>query len=144
MIIQSSKNELNVLVNLVTELWDSLTKEEAKKELTKQLKSPHITHFLAYDKDEAIGFAEVSLRSDYVEGTSTSPVGYLEGIYVKQGKQKQGIGKKLLHACESWAKEKGCHEFASDCELSNTESTLFHLKTGFQEASRIISFTKKI
>ena len=30
-----------------------------------------------------IGFAQCTLRNDYVEGSSSSPVGYLEGIYVK-------------------------------------------------------------
>ena len=41
-------------------------------------------------------------------------------------------------------KEKDCTEFASDCELTNTESLRFHLKVGFLEANRIICFTKKI
>ena len=31
----------------------------------------------------AAGFAEAALRRDYVNGCSTSPVGFLEGIYVK-------------------------------------------------------------
>ena len=44
---------------------------------------------------------------------------------------------------QEWAKEKGCREFASDCELTNTDSLKFHLSLGFQEANRIICFTKK-
>ena len=31
---------------------------------------------------EAIGFAEAKLRRDYVNGTESSPVGFLEGWYV--------------------------------------------------------------
>ena len=42
------------------------------------------------------------------------------------------------------AKEKGCREFASDCELTNTQSLSFHLACGFEEANRIICFTKKL
>ena len=52
--------------------------------------------------------------------------------------------KELLSACESWAKSKGCTEFASDCELANTQSLQFHLNVGFEEANRIICFTKKL
>lgn len=100
--------------------------------------------FLAFDGENAIGFAQCQLRHDYVEGTESSPVGYLEGIYVADGYRKQGIARELLSACEDWAKEKGCKEFASDCELDNTQNLQFHLNVGFEEANRIICFTKKL
>lgn len=48
----------------------------------------------------------------------------------------------LLETCQKWAKEQGCTEFASDCELDNENSRKFHLKMGFVEANRIICFTK--
>ena len=79
-----------------------------------------------------------------MEGTDSSPVGYLEGIYVEEDCRKQGIARALLAACENWAKTKGCTEFASDCELDNTQSLRFHLNVGFIEANRIICFTKKL
>ena len=97
-----------------------------------------------YAGEFPVGFAQCQLRRDYVEGTESSPVGYLEGIYVVELWRKQGLAKALLAACEGWAKGKGCTEFASDCELDNTQSLQFHLKAGFREANRIICFTKKI
>ena len=84
------------------------------------------------------------MRHDYVEGTSSSPVGYLEGIYVLPDHRHEGVARQLLKECERWAKSKGCSEFASDCELTNTESLQFHLNVGFEEANRIICFTKRI
>ncbi len=72
------------------------------------------------------------------------PVGYLEAIYVAEDCRKQGLARELLDACQGWAKEKGCREFASDCELDNTQSLKFHLSVGFEEANRIICFTKKL
>jgi aminoglycoside 6'-N-acetyltransferase I len=71
-------------------------------------------------------------------------VGYLEGIYVAENCRGRGYARELLAACEIWAKEKGCREFASDCELNNTQSLNFHLKLGFSEANRIICFTKNL
>ena len=100
--------------------------------------------FLAYAGETLIGFAQCQLRHDYVEGTESSPVGYLEGIYVAEEYRKQGVARELLSACESWAKAKGCTEFASDCELDNTQSLRFHLNVGYEEANRIICFTKKL
>lgn len=40
--------------------------------------------------------------------------------------------------------EMGCTEFASDCELTKLDSLAFHKSVGFEEAGRIICFTKKL
>ena len=84
------------------------------------------------------------LRHDYVEGTDSSPVGYLEGIFVMEKYRKRGIAKELLKNCQKWAQEQGCGEFASDCEIMNEDSLRFHLHVGFEEVNRIICFTKKL
>lgn len=46
--------------------------------------------------------------------------------------------------CEKWARDKGCKEFASDCEIDNDISLQFHKAMNFTEANRIICFTKKL
>ena len=79
-----------------------------------------------------------------MEGPHTSPVGYLEGIFVKASCRGRGYAAELLRACEAWAREKGCAEFASDCPAENEASRAFHVKSGFSEANRIICFTKKL
>ena len=63
--------------------------------------------FLYKEQGEAVGFAQCQLRHDYVEGTETSPVGYMEGIYVREGARRHGIARKLMSACETWAKAQG-------------------------------------
>ena len=100
--------------------------------------------FMAWNDNTAIGFAQCGFRHDYVEGTETSPVGYLEGVFVEAAYRRQGIARELVKACQIFAKEQGCTEFASDCELDNVESLQFHLKMGFEEANRIICFTMKL
>ena len=99
---------------------------------------------LALDGEKPVGFVQCQLRRDYVEGTESSPVGYLEGIFVEADHRKQGYGKELVAECQMWAKNLGCAEFASDCELDNLESLKFHLALGFEEANRIICFRKSI
>jgi aminoglycoside 6'-N-acetyltransferase I len=113
-------------------------------EFTKIFNKKQLVFFIKYLNNISVWFAQGQLRTDYVEGTSTSPVGYLEGIFIKKEYRKKGYAKELLLACEKWAKSMGCTEFASDCELCNTESLNFHLAIGFNEANRIICFTKKI
>ena len=144
MIRKAESKDLSILAELACQLWPDHTAEEMRTEFAEVMAKPDAAFFLAYAEETAHGFAQCQLRHDYVEGTDSSPVGYLEGIYVADGYRKQGVAKELLAACESWAKGKGCTEFASDCELDNMQSLLFHLNVGFEEANRIICFTKKI
>ena len=144
MVREICEKELNETVRLALELWPHHTAEELAAEFERMRNNADAGIFLAYAGGEAVGFAQCQLRHEYVEGAKTSPVGYLEGIFVSRAYRKQGIAKRLLAACESWANEKGCTEFASDCEITNTESLCFHLSMGFTEANRIICFTKSI
>lgn len=144
MIQKAEIKDLPILAELACQLWPDHTVEEMRTEFAETLTKPDAAFFLAYADETAVGFAQCQLRHDYVEGTDSSPVGYLEGIYVAEEYRKHGIARELLSACESWAKSKGCTEFASDCELENTQSLEFHLNVGFEEANRIICFTKKL
>ena len=100
--------------------------------------------FLAFEGETAVGFAQCQLRRDYVEGCSSSPVGFLEGIYVAEEARRHGVARALLRACEDWARSAGCTEFASDCEIDNRVSLAWHLNAGFAEANRTIWFAKKL
>ena len=144
MIRKAEIKDLPILAELACQLWPDHTVEEMRTEFAEILAKPDAAYFLAYADENAVGFAQCQLRHDYVEGTVSSPVGYLEGIYVADEYRQQGFARELLSACESWAKEKGCTEFASDCELNNVQSLQFHLNVGFEEANRIICFTKKL
>ncbi len=144
MIRKAERKDVSVLAELACQLWPDHAAEAMGAEYAEMITKPDTAFFLAYAEETAVGFAQCQLRHDYVEGTDSSPVGYLEGIYVAEGYRKQGIARELLSACESWAKSKGCTEFASDCELSNVQSLQFHLNVGFEEANRIICFTKRL
>lgn len=140
---QVTRDEFADAAVLAAELWPEHTAEELLEDFY-LLDEAESALFLATEEDAPVGFAQCQLRHDYVEGTEHSPVGYLEGIYVRGNYRGKGLAKALLAACEGWAKEKGCVEFASDCELDNSGSLAFHLSVGFEEANRIICFTKKL
>ena len=125
-------------------LWPDNELSDFIKEMEQFISKEDAFIVLAYDQEEAIGFAQCQLRYDYVEGTDSSPVGYLEGLYVKDTFRNQGTARQLVEACEGWVKEKGCIEFASDFELTNLASAAMHLKLGFEEANRIICFKKNL
>ena len=144
MIRKAERADGAVLAELAINMWDSHTLDELREEFEELAEGGDSACFIKYADGKPVGFAECQLRRDYVEGAETSPVGYLEGIFVLEGYRQRGYAKELLARCESWAGEKGCSEFASDCELDNDTSFSFHLAVGFEEANRIICFTKKL
>ena len=132
-------------LDLALKLWSDESVEEMDRSLKNIFQSPREAGFLAKDdRDKAIGFMNLSLRSDYVPGANQSPVAYIEGIYVKDEYRKQGVGKELIQYAQKWAVERGCVELASDALLENTASYEFHTKVGFQEVERVVTFIKKV
>ena len=144
MIQRATEHDTEVLAGLALLLWDNHDVAELRDEFAEILKSEEAACFLACEAGVPLGFAQCQLRHDYVEGTRTSPVGYLEGIFVQPAFRHRGLANQLLGACEGWAREKGCTEFASDCELGNGASLNFHLSMGFTEVNRIVCFTKTL
>lgn len=102
-------------------------------------------HFLALTPEgEAIGLAEAAVRHDHVNGTNTSPVGFLEGLYVAPAHRRQGVARHLVAAVARWAALHGCEELASDALLDNETSHAMHLALGFEETERVVYFRKPL
>ncbi len=139
-----STTNLEPLTYLKLELWPECSFDEEYANCQRILQTPAETCYLIKEQDNYIAFIQLSLRTNYVEGANSSPVAYVEGIYVQPEFQRSGIGKKLIARGEKWARKKGCTQFASDAELHNDDSIWFHKKTGFKEVSRIVSFIKEI
>ena len=141
---KAGTGDLHILANLAVLLWPRHGEDELAQEFSLLMADNKAAFFLARAGELAVGFAQCAIRHDYVEGTCSSPVGYLEGIYVLEEYRRKGVAAGLLSACECWARQQGCKEYASDCELDNEQSLRFHLAAGFKEANRIICFTKKL
>lgn len=144
MIKVANKNDSKTLAHMARKIWGNDSVEELEEEFNDFVENSDIVSFIKYMNGKAVGFANVSIRYDYVEGCETSPVGYLEGIYVEDCYRNNNFARELVIACEDWVKNKGIKEFASDCELTNLDSLAFHLAIGFKEANRIICFKKDI
>lgn len=133
-----------IAAELFHNMWNDSDVNALQFHLQESIMSNEAEVFIAYMYNTPVGVAQCGLRKDYVEGTESNPVGYLEGIYVSEEFRKKSIASMLYKACEKWAIGMGCKEFASDCELDNKESLEFHLAIGFTEANRIICFTKQL
>ena len=136
--------DIDALVDLALVLWPDHSRGELASEFSALLAAEDAAVFGWRQDGRWEAFAQCQIRHDYAEGCSSSPVGYLEGIFVREPLRGKGVAKALLERCQAWAREQGCREFASDCELSNEDSLRFHLAAGFQEAGRIICFVKPL
>lgn len=144
MIRKACDCDVRTAAALAMELWPDNDYDELIADFESTVISEDSAIFLDVGDEGGIGIALCGLRRDYVEGTESSPVGYLEGIYVRPGYRNQGRARALVRECEAWAQGLGCTEFASDCPIDNEISLKFHLRIGFIEANRIICFTKAL
>lgn len=126
-------------------LWpEGHTLQELEEEFSQLLSDTNAAVYVVETCVGLVAFAQGQLRFDYVEGTSSSPVGYLEGIFVHPAYRQQGLATRLVQELERWAVATGCHEFASDTSLDNRASQQFHQRLGFQEAGRLVCYTKQL
>jgi aminoglycoside 6'-N-acetyltransferase I len=124
-------------------LWPDCPPERHALEIQQHLASEGLVA-LARAGNETVGMAEVSIRRDHVEGTTITPVPYLEGWFVAETHRGQGIGRALLNFVENWSRSQGYSELASDAELHNTHSITLHTQLGFREVGRTAHFMKQL
>ncbi|MCS6758216.1 MAG: GNAT family N-acetyltransferase [Candidatus Devosia euplotis] len=127
-------------------LWPETGPDEHRTEIAAQLDRTHdaITLIVRLADGTPAGFAEASIRHDPVNGCDTSPVGFVEGVYVAPEYRRRGLTQQLLASIESWERHRGCRELASDAPLDNAASHQMHHALGFEETGRVVCFRKVI
>jgi len=127
-------------------LWPHCSRAEHLSEMSSFIASPdRFAQFVAYSSPgQAVGFIEASVRTDYVNGTSSSPVAFLEGLYVVPEARRKGIAASLVSTVCHWAQDVGCTELASDALLENETGYAVHRALGFQETERVVFFRRAL
>ena len=126
-------------------LWPHASRDAHLAEMVAFCADPaRYAHFVAYRDGRPAGLAEAALRSDYVNGTQTSPVTFLEGLYVAPESRRQGVARTLVGEVARWARACGCRELASDALLDNTASHAAHRALGFEETERVVFFRRAL
>ena len=126
-------------------LWpDSGPHNDHDKQTLLSAPERYLVLIFVSEDGNALGFAEASIRVDYVNGTRSSPVAFLEGLYVRPTSRGQGIARQLVVGVQQWGEEMGCTELASDALLDNQGSHAMHEALGFVETERVVYFLKPL
>jgi len=127
-------------------LWTDATADDHRAYMAISLAQPErFLQLMMYDEQhQPIGFIEGSIRGDYVNGTESSPVGFVEGVFVVPAWRRKGVARQLFAAIGDWAKARGCRELASDALLENEASQRAHRALGFEETERVVYFRRMI
>ena len=139
------ESDLNEWFRLRKLLWDENDDGDHRSEMMDILEHPDSQLVLVADTGNGalIGFLEASIRP-FVEDCHTDHVGYLEGWYVDPDHRQKGIGGELVRNAESWARQKGCTEMASDAEVGNERSLTAHTRLGYAVTSRLVHLRKEL
>ena len=143
MVRKAEKQDIATVAGLAILMWDENSLEDLIAEFSEILSSGEAQFFLKYEADIPVGFAQCQLRHDYVEGTETSPVGYLEGIFVKEGFRHKGYARELLEECEKWAKENNVkYTYASSSSSSSAAAAPENIKASKTSDSVTLTWDK--
>jgi aminoglycoside 6'-N-acetyltransferase I len=125
-------------------LWPNVPEAAHLCEMAEVLARGHYIRLALTDSGAAVGLVEASKRADYVNGTGSSPVAFLEGLYVEPGYRRKGVARALVDSVVKWALTQGCKELASDSLLDNTDAHAAHRALGFEETERVVYFRRAL
>ncbi|WP_423746291.1 GNAT family N-acetyltransferase (plasmid) [Haladaptatus sp. SPP-AMP-3] len=122
------------LVQFVDELWLPFAREMATMDdfdtladsgvrvnvlsyVKDRFSDADIATFVAED-DGLIGYVSVEKRASppvFARG----PRGYIDGLFVRRGRRREGIASALLERAEAWARRLGCEFVSLDVHADN-------------------------
>jgi len=136
--------DLAELTRMRIAIWPDSTHAEAEHALHRHLQGDRFILVVDRDEDGALcAFAEAAIRP-HAEGCTTSPVAYLEGIWVDEDCRRSRIAAALVREVVEWGRRRGLKELASDTEVGNTESHRFHEAIGFEAVGSIVCFRRTL
>ena len=125
-------------------LWPEASQDEHRLDAEAVLAKGCCVRLALSPGGDPVGFAEASVRFDYVNGATSSPVAFLEGLYVEPTWRRKGVARRLVDEVERWAAGQGCRELASDTLLENTAGQAAHRALGFSETDRVVYFLRPV
>jgi GNAT superfamily N-acetyltransferase len=124
--------------------WRSTAELDAANQvaLKKVIEEPEPESALLLAEDEIgrpAGFVYAHAQVDFFNGQK---VGYLSDLAVDKAFEGQGVGRLLMEAAETWAREQGYLKLALNVFATNTRARQTYEKFGFQQ--EVVKYVKPL
>jgi aminoglycoside 6'-N-acetyltransferase I len=137
------KSDFPLWQRMRREIYPILDPEYDRREMEQISASDIWFCYFIEDGGAPIGLVELSSRN-IVDGCLSSPVAYLEGLYLEPECRGRGLGTQAMRLVFDWCRERGFSELATDAELENLRAQNFYSMLGFEETDRVVEYRIQI
>ncbi len=95
---------------------------------------------LAVHGELLLGYAHLCIAKTL----SRNPAAEIVAIIVRRDRRRQGIGRRLIAAAETWARQAGREHLLLHTEVIRTEAHAFYAALGYEKSATIIEFQRDL
>jgi len=108
--------------------------------LAKNLEGSDIQYWVAEKDGRLIGFVTANIhRNTEIPFLTSAPICWIKTIVVDEANRTSGVGKALVDAVATWAKQQGSHEIRLQVMEFNACAQAFYERLGYTTLSRTMS-----
>ena len=95
---------------------------------------------MAVERDQLLGFAHLRITRDLTADEAAEVV----SIVVRKNQRRRGIGRMLVTAAETWARQSGRARLLLRTDVVRTAAHAFYLALGYQETATTVDFVRDL
>ena len=126
------------LVELLATEGISLSPSELFSRLKELPKTERL--LLAVEGDQLVGYAHMRIVHDLIRGAIVEIV----SILVQKRRRRQGIGRRLIAAAESWARQAEHSHLLLRSDVTRTAGHAFFTALGYQQETTQLEFIRSL
>jgi GNAT superfamily N-acetyltransferase len=95
---------------------------------------------MAVEGEQLLGFAHLRIERDLTADEAAE----VASIVVRQTHRRHGIGRMLVTAAETWARQSGRARLLLRTDVVRTAAHAFYLALGYQETATTVDFVRDL